>query len=63
MQLYRVSYVDERKRKRSVWSPSKVSASKTRTTLKHNGADPGPIEAVDVPTKKEELIAWLNENQ
>jgi len=62
MQLYRTTYVDEDKKVVNIWSASKTDASKARTAAKHEGYKNPVTEPVDVPTKKEELIAWLNAN-
>ena len=49
---------------RNNWATSQASASKHRSELYRAGHKQKDVttEEVDVPTKKAELVAWLNEN-
>ena len=44
------------------WQGSADAASKQRTTYKAEGAKKPTSEAVEIPTNKEGLLTWLNEN-
>lgn len=43
------------------WQASADTASKARTAVKADGFK-ATSEAVEIPTNKEGLLAWLNEN-
>lgn len=64
MNLHHVKYTDKNGVKRQQFAASASSASALATELKKTGESPlKPIrDSIEVPTKKDELIDWLNDN-
>lgn len=61
MQLYKTIVGDDGDTIVS-WQSSADAASKARTALKAEGFVKPSTEAINVPTDKIGLLAWLNEN-
>jgi len=64
MKLYQVTYTDNTNTVRRQFASSDAAASQLSTKLKADGtAEKRPErESIDVPTDKNGLIIWLNEN-
>ena len=62
MKLYKTSTPFDPAGNQVSWQSSADTASKQRTVYKAEGAKKPISEAVEIPTNKEGLLAWLNEN-
>jgi hypothetical protein len=62
MKLYKTSTPFDPTANQVSWQSSADTASKQRTAYKAEGVKKPISEAVEIPTNKEGLLAWLNEN-
>lgn len=63
MRLYKTIGVNITvKMRRIKWSGTQVDARADRKALKEEGFGEPDTQEVDVPTDKQGLLAWLNEN-
>ena len=62
MKFYKTNYTENGEQK-NVWCSTQVDANRIRVDLKRAGNKTAEVVTVDVPTSKEELLKWLNENQ
>lgn len=61
MRLYRVSYYDKDHGSMLRWAAHKYQALLRRSDLTDN-LDACTIEEIQIPSGKDALVAWLNEN-
>lgn len=63
MKLYRTRFVSEETEDTLCeWDGTQLSARQRRQELKSGGKGEIATEEVEVPTRKEELLVWLNDN-
>lgn len=65
MKLYRIIATQNKEVKEVIWTGSQAEAGKARRELVTKGFKRTEVETdeVEVPTKKDELIAFLNDRQ
>lgn len=62
MNLYKTTGENSDGKEATKWSGSQADAGKHRKELKSQNYKGVGTEEVDVPTKKQELLDWLNAN-
>lgn len=64
MRIYRLSFWDSEEGHLLEWHASKAAAEKALRRLRREKTESGPIRisAVEFPTRKREILKWLNEN-
>jgi len=60
MKLYRVPYQNVDHGYQAEWCASKEAARRISARLRDEGEEPEDAEPIDVPTKKDELVRFLN---
>ena len=65
MKLYRIVATQNKEVKEAIWAGSQAEAAKARKELVTKGFKRAEVETdeVEVPTKKDELIAFLNDRR